>query len=44
MKIAVGFDRRGARLRATVIAELLAQGHEVLDLGVAGSHNDSDTG
>ncbi len=42
MKIAVGFDRRGARLRAAVIGELLAQGHEVLDLGMAGSHADGD--
>jgi ribose 5-phosphate isomerase B len=35
MKIAVGFDRRGGRLRGSLIGELLSQGHEVLDLGVS---------
>jgi ribose 5-phosphate isomerase B len=33
MKIAVAFDHRGIALRAPVISELLALGHEVLDLG-----------
>ena len=34
MKVAVGFDHRGVRLRATVIAAVEADGHEVVDLGV----------
>lgn len=34
MKIAVGFDRRGSRLRSAVIGELASEGHEILDLGV----------
>jgi len=42
MKIAVGFDRRGARLRAAVISELVAQGHEVLDLGGDASTSAAD--
>ena len=33
MKIAVAFDSHGVCLRAPVIAELLALGHEVLDVG-----------
>jgi ribose 5-phosphate isomerase B len=42
MRVAVAFDRRGTRLRAAVIAELMTQGHEVLDLGVGGSLPDGD--
>ena len=34
MKVAVGFDHRGVRLRETVIDAIEAAGHEVLDLGV----------
>ena len=34
MKVAVGFDHRGVRLRAAVIAAIEAEGHEVVDLGV----------
>ena len=34
MKVAVGFDHRGVRLRAAVIAAVEADGHEVVDLGV----------
>jgi ribose 5-phosphate isomerase B len=34
MKVAVGFDHRGVRLRAAVIAALEAGGHDVVDLGV----------
>jgi ribose 5-phosphate isomerase B len=34
MKVAVGFDHRGVRLRAAVIAAIEADGHEVVDLGV----------
>jgi ribose 5-phosphate isomerase B len=34
MKVAVGFDHRGVRLRAAVIAALEAGGHGVVDLGV----------
>lgn len=33
MKIAVGFDVDGVALRAAVITELMAEGHDVLDLG-----------
>jgi len=32
MKIAVGFDRRGERLRSAVVAELTALGHDVVEL------------
>jgi ribose 5-phosphate isomerase B len=34
MKVAVGFDHRGVRLRAAVIAAIEAEGNEVVDLGV----------
>lgn len=34
MKVAVGFDHRGVKLRAAVIARVGALGHEVVDLGV----------
>ena len=34
MKVAVGFDHRGVRLRAAVIAAIEAEGDEVVDLGV----------
>lgn len=34
MKVAVGFDHRGVRLRAAVIAAIEADDHEVVDLGV----------
>lgn len=34
MKVAVGFDHRGVRLRAAVIAAIEADGHKVVDLGV----------
>ena len=33
MKVAVAFDHRGVKLRERVLAELVAQGHEALDLG-----------
>ena len=33
MRIVVAFDHRGVTLRATVVSELLALGHDVLDLG-----------
>src|SRR5262249_28095180 len=42
MRIAVAFDRRGARLKAAVIAELTLQGHDVLDLGGAGPQTEAD--
>lgn len=34
MRVAIAFDHRGVALRAPVVAELLALGHEVLDLGL----------
>ena len=34
MKVAVGFDHRGVRLRAAVVAAIEAEGHVVVDLGV----------
>ena len=34
MKVAVGFDHRGVRLRATVLSALVDEGVEALDLGV----------
>ena len=34
MKVAVGFDHRGVRLRTAVIDAVEAAGHEVVDLGV----------
>ena len=34
MKVAVGFDHRGVRLRAAVIEAVESAGHEVVDLGV----------
>jgi ribose 5-phosphate isomerase B len=33
MRIAVAFDHRGVKLREVVLAEIVALGHEVLDLG-----------
>ncbi len=33
MKVAVAFDHRGVKLRARVLEELVAQSHEVVDLG-----------
>lgn len=42
MRIAVAFDRRGARLKSAVIAELMRQGHEVLDLGLADPQTEAD--
>ena len=33
MKVAVAFDHRGVKLRARVLSELAALGHETLDLG-----------
>ncbi len=33
MKVAVAFDHRGVKLREAVLAELVAQSHDVLDLG-----------
>jgi len=33
MRIAVGFDHRGVKLRARVLEELTARGHEAVDLG-----------
>jgi ribose 5-phosphate isomerase B len=34
VRIAAAFDHRGVRLRACVLAEIEALGHEVIDLGV----------
>jgi ribose 5-phosphate isomerase B len=34
MKVAVGFDHRGVRLRDTVIGAVEAAGHEIVDVGV----------
>ena len=34
MKVALGFDHRGVRLRETVLAAVRDSGHEPLDLGV----------
>ncbi len=34
MKVALGFDHRGVRLRDTVIAAVQAAGHQPVDLGV----------
>jgi RpiB/LacA/LacB family sugar-phosphate isomerase len=34
MKVAVGFDHRGVRLRETVLAALESEGLEIVDLGV----------
>ena len=34
MKVALGFDHRGVRLRDTVIAAVRAAGHQPVDLGV----------
>jgi len=39
MRIAVGFDRRAARLGETVIGELTVRGHDVVDPGVSASRN-----
>ena len=33
MRVAVAFDHRGVKLREAVLAEIVALGHEVLDLG-----------
>jgi ribose 5-phosphate isomerase B len=33
MRVAAAFDHRGVKLRAAVLAEIAALGHEVLDLG-----------
>jgi RpiB/LacA/LacB family sugar-phosphate isomerase len=33
MRVAVGFDHRGVKLRAAVLAALAADGHEQVDLG-----------
>src|SRR3989440_11351329 len=33
MKVAVAFDHRGVKLRETLLEELAALGHEVVDLG-----------
>jgi ribose 5-phosphate isomerase B len=33
MRLAVAFDHRGVKLREAVLAEIVALGHEVLDLG-----------
>ena len=33
MRVAVAFDHRGVKLRDRVLAELVAQSHEVVDLG-----------
>jgi ribose 5-phosphate isomerase B len=38
MRIAAAFDHRGVKLREAVLAEIVALGHEVLDLGT-----DTDT-
>ena len=35
MRIAVAFDHRGVKLRGSVIGEIEARGHEVVDLGTA---------
>ena len=35
MRVAVGFDHRGVKLRERVLAELAALGHEVVDLGAS---------
>lgn len=42
MKIAIGFDHRGVRLRARLLAELEALGHEVVDLGTDNSRRRVD--
>jgi ribose 5-phosphate isomerase B len=34
MRVAVAFDHRGVKLREAVLAQLEAQGHDALDLGV----------
>ena len=34
MKVALGFDHRGVRLRETVLAAVAGAGHEAVDLGV----------
>lgn len=34
MRVAVGFDHRGVRLRPAVLARLAALGHEAVDFGV----------
>ena len=34
MRIAVGFDHRGVKLRGTILARLVAHGHEPVDFGV----------
>ncbi len=34
MKVALGFDHRGVRLREAVLGAVAASGHEALDLGV----------
>jgi ribose 5-phosphate isomerase B len=34
MKVAAAFDHRGVKLRDTVLAAIVAAGHEVVDLGV----------
>jgi ribose 5-phosphate isomerase B len=33
MRVAAAFDHRGVKLREAVLAEIVARGHEVLDLG-----------
>ena len=38
MRVAVGFDHRGVKLREAVLAAIVAAGHEVVDLGV---HSDA---
>lgn len=35
MRVAVGFDHRGVKLRAAVLEALAAEGHEPVDLGAA---------
>jgi len=35
MRVAVGFDHRGVRLRARVIDAVESEGHDVVDVGVA---------
>jgi RpiB/LacA/LacB family sugar-phosphate isomerase len=42
MRVAVGSDHAGFPLKATVIAELQALGHEVLDLGDDGTDPNDD--
>ena len=38
MRVAVGFDHRGVKLREAVLAAIVAAGHDVVDLGV---HSDA---